>query len=220
MPAGHIIYVGVKCPSIRAASASAASIPPILSTSWSSVHPSGPRRPPRPRRRPMMIVPLECPSIRAASASAANAPRPPWRARRRVHPSGPRRPPRPHGAVGHGHQPDVSIHQGRVGLRGPGHREFLSRILPVSIHQGRVGLRGPDEGQHARRPYACVHPSGPRRPPRPAVDHPCERPQACPSIRAASASAAKRRSTSRPCVACVHPSGPRRPPRPEMSPRP
>jgi len=115
-----------------------------------SVHPSGPRRPPR--RPPTSMLPkpalevsihqgrvglrgvtrdtafvrsIECPSIRAASASAAIGLRD---LREKmggcVHPSGPRRPPRPASAQGNRGAALVSIHQGRVGLRGPSSRRM------------------------------------------------------------------------------------------------
>ncbi len=176
------------------------------------VHPSGPRRPPRLLNAPIPRVAVECPSIRAASASAAvipgqgltrhqcpsiraasasaaSEPSPGSPAARGVHPSGPRRPPRHRHTMQFYAPALVSIHQGRVGLRGSAFGVVPPPSLRVSIHQGRVGLRG--------RPTSSKS--------MPA--------SSCPSIRAASASAA-RRSIRRPgSRECVHPSGPRRPPR-------
>ncbi len=134
---------------------------------------------------------LSCPSIRAASASAAARPR--WRMSwaSRVHPSGPRRPPRRVRSFTRSKIIDiVSIHQGRVGLRGALHRGQSSHDGGVSIHQGRVGLRGWQRPGRNRTWTSSVHPSGPRRPPRPAAT-----------------------SSSRSRRPGVHPSGPRRPPR-------
>ncbi len=158
-----------------------------------------------------------CPSIRAASASAALLQ-----------------------FLRHVQRIRVSIHQGRVGLRGS-RSELSSRDSsvcpsiraasasaavvdpfavrdhrPVSIHQGRVGLRGA-RWRATPASSECVHPSGPRRPPRHAplpgrevephvsihqgrvglrggaLDETLKGVNECPSIRAASASAAAHR---------------------------
>ncbi len=138
----------------------------------SSVHPSGPRRPPRLVQESSRISLKElCPSIRAASASAARFSHPAGQQMPSVHPSGPRRPPRRRDQRAARCADGVSIHQGRVGLRGHAAHDETSASAAVSIHQGRVGLRGPDRSEPACNTTSC------------------------PSIRAASASAA--------CQACV-----------------
>ena len=135
----------------------------------------------------------ECPSIRAASASATHTTSRPQTASMRVHQSGPRRLPRrsPHFRCRVGSP--VSINQGRVGFRDGLGRYSAVAQASVSINQGRVGFR--DAAGPGRLGWAS----------------------ACPSIRAASASATP---TSRPLAwrtSSVHQSGPRRLPRPQLT---
>ena len=159
----------------------------------------------------------QCPSIRAASASAALDESGLPLQILCVHPSGPRRPPRHHVFRPDRNRLQVSIHQGRVGLRGEDSHGEHATIQEVSIHQGRVGLRGLFDTGTGRGGPMCPSIRAASASAAGSKPRPAKRNGSCPSIRAASASAASpRRPPTRP-TACVHPSGPRRPPRRSQS---
>ena len=177
-----------RCPSIRTASASAASIFTM------------------PRRSLEVSINQNRVGLRGSIASAVPA------RIARVHQSEPRRPPRLPAHTFPSWQ--ARVHQSEPRRPPRPRTSTTTTAKPSRVHQSeprRPPRRPPLKLIHHSR--CSVHQSEPRRPPRPSPTVEALLDAVCPSIRTASASAALAHETELVVVVCVHQSEPRRPPR-------